>query len=105
SQSLGSVDEAIARAFEGVLTTVSGIFGSIVSLVIVLVVTFYMIMEENAVKKVVWSLAPARDQAYVMQLINRMQHQIGYWFRGQLVLMLLIGVFTWAGLQFLLPQY
>lgn len=104
-QAAGGLESNVNRAAEGVLGTVSGIFGSIISFFIVLVVTFYMAVEENAVKKVVWSLAPPRDQAYVMQLVNRMQRQIGYWFRGQLVLMVLIGVFTWAGLRFLLPDY
>lgn len=104
-QAIGGLEDNFNRAAEGVLGTVSGIFGGIVSFFIVIVVTFYMAVEENAVKKVVWSLAPPKDQAYVMQLVNRMQRQIGYWFRGQLVLMMLIGVFTWAGLQFLLPDY
>lgn len=104
-QAVGGLESNFNRAAEGILGTVSGIFGGIISFFIVLVVTFYMSVEENAVKKVVWSLAPPRDQAYVMQLVNRMQRQIGYWFRGQLVLMVLIGVFTWAGLRFLLPEY
>jgi len=101
----GSLESNIGLAAEGVFSTVSGIFGSIVSFFIVLVITFYMVVEEDALKKIVWSLAPPKNQPYIMQLINRMQRQIGFWLRGQLILMFLIGFFTWVGLLFLMPEY
>lgn len=88
-------------AAEGLFTTVSGIFGGIISFFIVLVITFYMSVEEDAIKKIVWSLAPPKDQAYIMQLINRMQRQVGYWLRGELILMFIVGFFTWMGLFFI----
>jgi len=95
----------LVKAAEGIFSTVSGIFGGIVSFFIVLVVTFYMVVEEDSMKRIVWSLAPPRNQPYIMQLINRMQRQIGYWLRGQLILMFLVGFLTWVGLLFLMPEY
>jgi len=101
----GSIEQNIGKAMEGVFSTVSGFFGGIISFFIVLVITFYMVVEEDAMKKIIWSLAPPRQQPYIMQLINRMQRQIGYWLRGELILMFLIGFFTWLGLLFLMPEY
>ena len=102
---LGNFEENFQMAASSVFSTVSGIFGGIVSFFIVLVITFYMVVEEDALKKIVWSLAPIERQPYLMQLIDRMQRQVGYWFRGQLILMLIVGVFVWIGMMFLMPQY
>jgi len=92
-------------AIEGVFSTLSGFFGGIVSFFVILVITFYMVVEEDAMKKIIWSLAPPKRQPYIMQLINRMQRQVGYWLRGQLILMFLVGFFTWFGLLFIMPEY
>src|SRR3989344_241577 len=103
--SLGGFEENFQIAAGGIFSTVSDIFGGIVSFFIVLVITFYMVVEEDALKKIVWSLAPIERQPYLMQLIDRMQRQVGYWFRGELILMLIIGTFVWVGMLFLMPQY
>lgn len=103
-ESVGGLEQNLTRAAGGIFSTVSGIFGGIVSFFLVLVITFYMVVEEDAMKKVVWSIAPPKDQTYVMQLINRMQRQVGYWMRGQLILMFLVGFFTWLGLLFIEPM-
>lgn len=102
---LDIVESNITQAAGSIFSTVSGIFGGIISFFIVLVITFYMVVEEDALKKIVQSLTPPKHQLYTMQLINRMQRQIGYWLRGQLILMFLVGFLTWVGLLFVLPEY
>jgi len=103
--SLGAISTNLQVAAGGIFSTVSGIFGSIVSFFLVLVMTFYMIVEENAIKKLVWSIAPAKHKPYIMQLINRMQKKIGLWLRGQLVLSLVIFILTYLGLLILGVKY
>lgn len=103
-----SVRAAIANlqgAASGVFSTVSGIFGGVISFFLVLVITFYMVVEENAVKKIVWSIAPDQHQPYLMQLINRMQNKIGLWLRGQLILSIIIFTLTFIGLSILGVKY
>lgn len=102
---LGTVSSNLQGAVGGIFSTVSGIFGGIFSFFLVLVITFYMIVEENAIKKLVWSIAPVQHQPYVMQLINRMQRKMGLWLRGQLVLSLVIFVLTYVGLSLLGVRY
>jgi predicted PurR-regulated permease PerM len=81
-----------------IFSTVSGIFGGIFSFFLILVLTFYMTVEESAIKKLVWSIVPLNHQSYAMQLINRMQIKIGLWLRGQLILCLSIFVLSYIGL-------
>jgi len=102
---MGTISENVQGAAGGIFSTVSGIFGSIFTFFLVLVITFYMVVEENAIKKIVWSIAPEANQVYIMQLINRMQKKVGLWLRGQLILSLIIFVLTYIGLLILGVKY
>jgi len=86
-------------------STVSGFLGGIVSFFMTLVITFYMVAEENAMKKIIWSLAPEKYQIYIVKLVNRMQQKIGLWLRGQLILSLIIFALTYIALSILKIKY
>jgi predicted PurR-regulated permease PerM len=104
-ENVGSIGANLQGAAGGVFSTVSGIFGGIFSFFLVLVITFYMVVEENAMKKIVWSVVPKKQQVYVMHLINRMQKKVGLWLRGQLILSLIIFALTYIGLLILGVKY
>lgn len=104
-ENFGTISENLQSAAGGLFSTVSGIFGGIFSFFLVLIMTFYMVVEENALKKVVWSVVPEKNQLYTMQLINRMQKKIGLWLRGQLILSLIIFILTYIGLLILGVKY
>lgn len=103
--SLGTFSSNLEKAAGGIFSTVSGIFGGVFSFFLVLVLVFYMVVEENAIKKLVWSIAPAKHQPYILQLINRMQKKIGYWLRGQLVLCVIVFLLAYIGLLILGVKY
>lgn len=104
-ENLGSVSSNLQKAAGGVFSTVTNIFGGIFSFFLILVMTFYMVVEENAIKKLIWSIAPAKHQPYIMQLINRMQIKIGLWLRGQLILSFIVFVLIYTGLLILKVKY
>lgn len=104
-QSLGSVNNGLEAATKGLFSTLYGVFGGIFSFFLVLVITFYMVVEEDAMKKLVWSVTPTNHQTYVLGLMNRIQKKIGLWFRGQLVLCLIIFLLTYLGLSILGVNY
>ncbi len=97
-ENVGTISSNIKSAAGGIFSTVTGIFGGIFTFFLVMVITFYMVVEENAVKKIVWSIAPKQHQVYIMQLINRMQKKIGLWLRGQLILSVIIFILTFTAL-------
>lgn len=88
-----------------VFSTLFNFFGGIFSLVLILVLTFYMVVEESAMKKLVWSLAPKKHQSYIMHLVNRIQLKMGHWLRGQLILALSLAALSYAGLAILGVNY
>ncbi len=104
-ENFGAISSNLQGATIGIFSTISGIFGSIFSFFLILVMTFYMVVEENAIKKIIWSVAPKKNQVYIMELINRMQKKIGLWLRGQLILSLIIFLVTYIGLLILGVKY
>lgn len=89
----------------GVVFTLFNIFGGVFSFVLILVLTFYMVVEESAMKKLVWSIAPEKHQSYIMHLINRMQLKMGCWLRGQMIVSLSLAVMSYVGLAILGVNY
>ncbi|MFH1255455.1 MAG: AI-2E family transporter [bacterium] len=89
----------------GVFFTLFSVFGGIFSFIMILVLTFYMVVEESAIKKLVWSLAPEKHQHYIMHLINRIQLKMGYWLRGQIIVALSLAVMSYIGLEILGINY
>ena len=104
-ESISSIQSVLLKATGGVLTTVIGIFGGIISFFAVLVITFYITIEEEAIKRFVFTSVPGKHQLYAMKLINSIQHKIGLWLRGQLILMVVIGVITYIGLSIIGVEY
>ncbi len=105
NNSLSGATSSLQNATSGLFSTLYNIVGGIFSLVIILVITFYMVVEQGAIKKLIWSLTPENKQSYVMDLFNRMQIKIGLWLRGQLILCLAIFALTYVGLLMLGVKY
>jgi len=103
--SLDFISDYLSTTASGIFLTVTNIFGGIFSFVLILVLTFYMVVEESAMKKLVWSIVPAKHQPYAMQLINRVQIKMGHWLRGQLILGLALAVMAYLGLMILGINY
>lgn len=103
--SFGSTASNLQAAAGSLFTTVVSFFGGIFSFVIILVISFYMASEKNAIKNLVWSLTPEHKQSYAMDLFNRIQKKIGLWMRGQLILCLVIFILTYIGLLILGVKY
>jgi len=102
---LDRFSEKLTQATSSVLATIISIFGGLFSAVIVLVISFYLAVQEKGVKKFLVSLAPKEHQGYLSDLIERIQTKIGGWLRGQLLLMLIVGLLTYLGLSILGVKY
>lgn len=103
--SLANSDTGLPSAASSVFSTIFQFFGGIFSSIIILVITFYLLVEENSIRKLVWSVTPERKQKYVMDVLSRMQKRIGLWMRGQLILCVAIFALTYVGLSILGVKY
>jgi len=98
---LNALNQSLVKITSSIFSGVASVFGGIFTLFGVMVLTFYMTLEEHGIKKFIQSISPKRMQAYLVELINRIQHRLGLWLRGQLILSLIIGVMTFIGLSIL----
>ncbi|MFA7286670.1 MAG: AI-2E family transporter [Patescibacteria group bacterium] len=104
TQALQELSRAITSATQGVVGTIAGIFGGLFSFFMVLVMTFYLVVDENAIERSVAAL-PASAQTYLTGLYGRLEAQIGRWLRAQLLLMALVGLLVYVLLLLLGMRY
>ncbi len=104
-ETLGSIQAGLNASFSSIFSTVKGFLGGLIALLIVLVLTFYMVSEEDRFRKYFKSLAPIEYQPYLAGMLTRMQKGIGAWLRGQLILGLVVGVAVYIGLKILGVEY
>jgi predicted PurR-regulated permease PerM len=85
----------------GIFTTISGFFGGIVSFVLIIILSFYLSVQEDGVGDFLRIIVPIRYESYVINLWQRSAEKIGLWMQGQILLGVLIGVLTYLGLSIL----
>ncbi|MFA6593660.1 MAG: AI-2E family transporter [Candidatus Buchananbacteria bacterium] len=115
SQSHGlkeSIEDALSNMQAGLASLATNLIGGIVSfignlfsLLVILVMTFYLAVYDRQMKAGARSLLPAKHRDYFDHLVDRMQEKIGLWLRGQLLLCLVIFVMSLAGLLLLGVKY
>jgi predicted PurR-regulated permease PerM len=102
---IDSVQNGLTASFGSVFATVKGLAGSVLAIVVVFVLTFYLVVEENATKKFLRQIIPAEYQPFAFQLFGKIQKKIGAWMRGQLIMGLIVGLAVYLGLALIGVQY
>ncbi len=100
-----SVTSIISHFGTSLFQSVKNIIGGVISFVAVMVLTFYLTLEERGIRRAVTSVTPARFHATVSQVMEQIEHRLGQWLRGQLTLGLIIGVLVGTGLMLLHVKY
>ncbi|MCX6641557.1 MAG: AI-2E family transporter [bacterium] len=88
-----------------VVNAIFSLFKGVLSLFLMLVLTFYFIITEAGLKKMINMLTPKAHQPYVIGLFERMQLRMGLWLKGQLILSLVIFVLAFVGLTVVGVKY
>lgn len=96
-----AVGGGLSGATFGFLTTASAIFGGVLSFVLIIVLSFYLAVQEDGVANFLRIIVPIQHEKYILDLWRRSQRKIGLWMQGQLVLGVIIGVLTYLGLSIL----
>lgn len=75
-----------------------GAFGAVLAVLLVLVLAFYMVVEEHGIRRGIAIFTPAEYQPFVTQLSVKMRDKVGAWLRGQLLIMFLIAALDYIAL-------
>lgn len=73
-----------------------GVFGGVFSVLTILAVSFYLLLDYDGFKTNIASLVPRKYRDEATSLINQINDKLGAWLRGQIILSILIGCFTWV---------
>jgi len=70
----------------------SSLFGGVVTFITVLVLSFYLLLEEDGVKKFVLSLLPVNHREKIVTALHKVGTKLGSWLRGQLLVCIIVGL-------------
>jgi predicted PurR-regulated permease PerM len=97
-QELGGLPTQVARI---VISFASNLF----SVVSILILTFYLLMERQNLDDYLFFLFGTNGQDKAQKLIDRLEERLGGWVRTQFLLMTIIGTLTYVGLKILGYRY
>lgn len=89
----------------GFFQATAAIFGGAFSLVLVVVISFYLSVQEHGIEKFLQMVTPLPYEKYILNLWSRSQEKIGRWLQGQILLGVLVGVLVFLGLTILGVKY
>ncbi|MFA6273271.1 MAG: AI-2E family transporter [Candidatus Paceibacterota bacterium] len=98
---IANFSSALTGTTEGFIQTISVIFGGVLSFILIIVLSFYLAVQEDGVTQFLRIVVPLRYEHYVIDLWQRTQKKIGYWMQGQLLLGIIIGILVYLGLTIL----
>lgn len=96
---------SLLRISGQVLAGTVGLFGGAFTFVGILVLTFYLTLEQDGLKRSLAAVSSVAFLPYLYQLVDRIQARLGGWLRGQLLLSLIIGAMSYVGLALLGVDY
>ncbi len=101
STGLQQFSGSITSFSTNVVTTTLGVLGSLFTAFTIMVLTFYLLLEEKALKDFVDNVIPPKYKDELVRVLNQISSKMGSWVRGQLLLMIIIGILYYIGLVIL----
>ena len=104
--SLATVSKAfVANLSGGFFSTLSVAFGSIFNVFMIVLISFYLSIQEKGIENFLRLILPMKYEEYVVDLWNRSSRKIALWVKGQLLLGFVVGVLVYLVLSLLGIQY
>lgn len=83
---------------QGIFNSLSLVSGGVISFILIIVLSFYLAVQEDGISKFLSIIIPIQHEAYVVGLWRRSQVKIGLWMQGQLMLGFLVMILVYFGL-------
>ncbi|MBP7134189.1 AI-2E family transporter [Patescibacteria group bacterium] len=91
---VSNISSQILQRANGIFATVGGVLSGFVGVVVVLVLSFYIIVEDSAIATLFRDIIPAEYQKFASSLVWDVMSRLGDWLRGQIVLGGVIGILS-----------
>jgi predicted PurR-regulated permease PerM len=94
-----AIDTIKNTPFNKLFSGLGSFFGGVVNLVIVFVVSFYLSIQDHSIDRILRIFTPKEYEPSVIKVWHNTQRKIGGWFRGQLIIAVLLFIVTYIGLS------
>lgn len=102
---LKTVGEKLAGLASEVVSLTTSFFSTLATIFVVIVLSFYMTLEKDSLEKTLENVLPKARAEKVFKLVKDVQKKISMWFRGELILCLIIGIASFILLTALGVKY
>lgn len=82
-----------------------GFFGGFLNALLVVIISFYLSIQERGIEQFLRVVAPEKYEDYIVDVWQRTEKKIGYWFGGQMLVAILVGLITYVGLFLMSVPY
>jgi len=96
-----SITSQLAPIGENLVKVTVEVFSNIVTLLMVLIFTFYLLLERKYIEQHLGNLLDIKTSRKIIEMLEAVEISLGSWLRGQLLLMGIISFLTYFGLLFL----
>lgn len=87
------------------LSRVNNVFDALTGAVIIIALSFYVLLEEDAAKKIFKNVIPEKYQEFATRSVWQVVDRLGSWLRGQLTLSIVIAVCYFTGFSLMSLPY
>lgn len=102
---LSTSNAFITNLSGGFFQVLSTAFGSIFNVVLIILISFYLSIQEKGIEKFLRIILPLEHEEYAVDLWERSRSKIALWMKGQLLLGILVAILTYLMLSLLGIQY
>lgn len=95
------ISQQVTPFSENLFKVTIGVFSNVVALFTILVISFYLLLERKHLELHLAEFMGEKGAKMLISIISKVEERLGAWLRGQLTLMLVIGLSTYIGLVFL----
>ena len=102
---LQQVEEWLALTVEKVINSLKGIFDYVLLLAIIPFLVFYMLKDNDQIKKAAWYMTPRKWRKAAIHFLKDIDHSLGNYIRGQFFVCIIIGGIAFLSLWIFKVKY
>jgi len=99
--SLNALANSLSKISQSAWSSIISVFGGIVSFLVIIVASFYLLLYKTHFKQTIINLVPRHNRTLIKKIAKRCIEKLGAWTLAEIVLMLAIGIATFLVLTIL----
>lgn len=103
--SLDSLAQSLSQLSQSAWAGVVSVFGGIVSFLVIVVASFYLLLYKSHFRQTILKLFPRKQRKLIRRILRRVVEKLGAWTLGEIVLCVIVGAITFIALSILKVKF